>query len=187
MALKDVSKIVANQTAKERILEEQGGESKLTASGRQWLAGLDAKAAKIKPYTSKPADLTGHHGFTYDRNNPLHKDLISTLLNNGEADKITVHEGGTVSFPAETVFAHSSKFQAAADTAGGEKKFTGAAAKVAPRKRQSTAKPASRPSASNTRPPARLPKPGTTAKKKAETNPLIEDTAEAMRNLFGPR
>jgi hypothetical protein len=184
MALKDIGKIVANQTAKEKALESQPQTNKLTEAGKSWLASLDEKAANIKPFTNKPADVTGHRGFKYDSTNPFHKDIVSTLLNNGQADKITVHEGGTVSFPAETVYEHAAKFQVAAETAGGEKRFKGEAAKVAPRKRTSTAAPSTRPAAANTRPPARLPKPGTVAKK-AEANPLIEDRAEVMRNLFG--
>jgi len=181
MGLKDIAKIVANQTALERHNESE--QKPLKPALQESLARLDDKASKVKPGTNKPVDVAGHHGFKYDSSNPFHKDMINTLLNNGQMDKITVHEGGVVSFPKETVYQNATRFQVAADTAGGEKKFKGEAAKVTPRKSENTAKPVSRPAA-RTVPPARPPR-RTATKKTAETNPLIEDRAEVMRNLFG--
>lgn len=150
MGLKDIPKIVANQIAREKHEDLQG----LRGSIKQ-------NTTAPEPFTSKPADVTGHVGFKYDSKNPFHKDIIKTLLNNGNMNDIVVHDSGAVSIPTKIAYdeRYSSKFQTAAETSGGEKRFKGEAAKVKPRKPASKSAPSARP-----------------------VNPTIK---EEMRNIFG--
>lgn len=135
MALKDVSKIVANQVGLEKAREEANA----TTQSRQWTTNSNIDLSK-----HEPADVTGHKGFKYDSGNPFHKDLLNTLLKSGDAGKITIHEGGALSLPKEVAYKEgiSTKFSTAADTAGGEKTYTGEAAKLAKRPSEKDSKTA---------------------------------------------
>lgn len=189
MALKDVSKIIANRAAREDF--EPGPESVsattpgITPERREAIKSTEALSKTVKPFTSKPVDTKGHVGFKFDRGNPFHRDILDTLINNGKDDGITMHEGGVVSFPADAVGGPTySKFRTAASTAeGGKLSFRGEAATVKPRPTENDAKPTSRPV-----PPApirRNPRSKSSTQRPSDKNPLIEDRAEVMRNLFG--
>lgn len=136
MGLKDVSKIVANQVAREQAQEEAAKATPFKTND---------SLSNIKPGTNKPMDVSNHVGFNYDSDNPFHKDLLKTLLQNGVQD-IAVHEGGAMSIPRDVVYddAYSNKFATAAKFAGGEIRF-GEATKLRPRKAESKSAPATRP------------------------------------------
>jgi hypothetical protein len=154
MGLKDIGKIVANQTAREAALES--APLPVSPGIRQWRESLGEKAKSIVPGTSKPADIAGHRGISYSGSNPTHQDLLKTLIENGHASKIVVHDTGAMSVPRDVAMKDeiSRKFQTAADTSGGEKRYEGLTPKpstaVTPAARKSekdSKKPSVRPAA----------------------------------------
>jgi len=168
MALKDIGKIVANQTAKERFEAEEQN---------QRTPKVSIPAVDIKPGTSKPADVSGHVGFKYDSANPFHKDILKTLLNNNTAD-VVIHEGGFMSIPKKLAYEPgiSTKFETASKLAGGEVTF-GEATKLAPRKSEGKRAPATRPA-----PPKNTTRP--VSKKTVAPNNTANNIKEEMRNIF---
>jgi hypothetical protein len=123
--------------------------------------------------------------FKYDGNNADHKELLGHLMNNGLADDIIVDDRGVASFPRRTFIQN--------ENAQGKKteilqplmqkiQAGGIAANIAARKSEKTAPVGKRPTPPGMRPPAPLPPRGAAKK---ESNPLIEDKSEVMRNLFG--
>jgi len=196
MALKDVAKVVANQKAREDLANTPTGPESvgantpgITPERRQSIKDTEKLSRTIKPFTSKPANTAGHVGFKFDGSNPFHKDILNTLINNGKDDGITMHEGGVVSFPADAIGGDMySKFRTATSTSeGGKISFKGEAASVKPRTSTKETKPVTRPSAPTRRNPpssSRIRRPSSAAQT-TDKNPLIEDRAEVMRNLFG--
>ncbi len=188
MALKDVAKIVANQKAREDLANTEPGPESVSATTpgitperRQAIKDTEAMSKTIKPGTSKPVNTAGHVGFKFDGRNPFHKDILNQLVNNGRDDAITLHGGGVVSFPADAISGDMySRFKTATSTAeGGKLSFKGEAATVKPRPSTKEAAPVSRPI-----PPAKITR-RPAANRPTDKNPLIEDRAEVMRNLFG--
>lgn len=169
MGLKDIPKIVANQIAREKHEEATSGLA----------TPKESPNVDLKPGTSRPANVTGHLGFKYDSANPFHKDMIKTLLNNGHMDKIVVHDSGAVSIPKDLAYdeRYSAKFQTAAETSGGEKRFQGEAAKVKPRKSETKSAPSVRPT------PPKISKPTADKKAVAPAN-TANNIKEEMRNIF---
>jgi len=92
------------------------------------------------------------------------------------ADDIVIHPNGDASFPRRTFIQQDNKevLQPIMQKM--------VAANLAKRPSNKTAPIGTRPTAPGMRPPAPLPPRGAAKK---ESNPLIEDKAEVMRNLFG--
>jgi hypothetical protein len=157
MALKDVSKIVANEVKRDALRDSVAAlPEPQTVAGRQFSEETSKLAKTIKPFTSKPDDVSGHKGLKLDMKNPFHKDLLEHLYKNGDAGDLTFHEGGAVSLPREVAYneKNSSKFEVAARTGGGEKSYSGLTPKPstavtpAPRKSEkASTKPGIRPAA----------------------------------------
>lgn len=155
MALKDIGKIVANQGAQAEDARAAATDS--TSPGiRQWRNELEEKSNSFDPSVrSGPADVAGHRGISYSSKNPTHQDLLRTLIENGHASKIVIHERGVMSVPSKVALSDgiSKKFEVAANTSGGEKRYEGltpkpsAAVTPAPRKSEKTAGPSVRPAA----------------------------------------
>jgi hypothetical protein len=182
MGLKDIGKIVANQTARESALESR--PEPVSPGIRQWRESLGEKSKSIVPGTSKLPDISGHRGISYSGSNPTHQDLLKTLIENGHASKIVVHDTGAMSVPRDVAFndAISRKFQVAADTSGGEKIYEGLTPKPstavtpAARKSEKTAGPSVRPAA------PRPTKPVGPATKVAKT--VASDPKSEIASLF---
>ena len=145
-----------------------------------------AKAAKNEENRQQslrdtPIDTTNHFRFRYDGNNADHKAILGHLMNNGLADDIVIHENGDTSFPRRTFIQN-------VDDKGKRTELLQPlmqkvmAQNIATRKSEKTAPVGTRPTAPGMRPPAPLPPRGAAKK---ESNPLIEDKNEVMRNLFG--
>lgn len=130
----------------------------------------DNEAKRLQSLRDNPRDTSKDFKFKYNSNNPDHKALLGHLMNNGLADDIVVHEGGVASFPRRTFIQNDGKevLQPLMQKM--------MAANLAKRPSNKTAAPGMRPAA---------PLPPRNATPKKETNSLIEDKAEVMRNLFG--
>jgi hypothetical protein len=59
--------------------------------------------------------------------NPFHKDLLDHLYDNGGIGDLTFHEGGAVSLPSSVAYSaeNAKKFEVAASTGGGKKRYEG--------------------------------------------------------------
>ena len=171
MGLKDVSKVVANELAREDIREAR--QRPFVKDNPQKYKDIDTT-----PFTSKPADTTNHVGFKFNSSNPFHKHILNTLVNNGDDKDLVISERG-VSIPKS--LAYSEKYrQAFADStvssAGGE--FRGEAAKVKPRKSTSTAQPTTRPA------PPKILKPTASGKAVAPNRKPPAVVVDDLRSLF---
>lgn len=169
MGLKDVSKVVANEIARENLKE---------AGQRPYVDDAKYKGIDTTPFTSKPADMTNHVGFKFDSSNPFHKNILNTLINNGDDNDLVVSERG-VSIPKN--LAYSDKYRQAfadsTDTAtGGE--FRGEAAKLKPRRPASTSKPSTRPA------PPKILKPTASGKAVAPNRKPPAVVVDDLRSLF---
>lgn len=134
------------------------------------------EAARLQEMRDNPRDTSKDFRFRYDSNNQDHKALLGHLMNNGLADDIVIHPNGDASFPRRTLIQQDNKevLQPIMQKM--------VAANLAKRPSNKTAPIGTRPTAPGMRPPAPLPPRGAAKK---ESNPLIEDKAEVMRNLFG--
>lgn len=138
----------------------------------------DNEAKRLQSMRDNPRDTRNDFRFRYDSNNEAHKELLGHLMSNGLADDIVVHPNGDASFPRRTFIR----------TGMDEKEILQPlmqrvmAQNIAARKSEKTAPVGTRPTAPGMRPPAPLPPRGAAKK---ESNPLIEDKNEVMRNLFG--
>ena len=134
------------------------------------------EAARLQEMRDNPRDTSKDFRFRYDSNNQDHKALLGHLMNNGLADDIVIHPNGDASFPRRTFIQQDNKevLQPIMQKM--------VAANLAKRPSNKTAPIGTRPTAPGMRPPAPLPPRGAVKK---ESNPLIEDKAEVMRNLFG--
>jgi hypothetical protein len=156
MGLKDIGKITANATKRDNLRESVAAlPEPQTAGGRQFSEQASKLSRTIKPRTSTPDNVAGHRGFKIDMKNPFHKDLLNHLYDNGTVGDLTFHEGGAVSLPSGVAYSaeNAKKFEVAADTAGGKKRYEGiptqpsTAVTPAPRKSEKTAGPSVRPAA----------------------------------------
>lgn len=180
MGLKDIGKIVANQTRLEKFNEANPVAPKSPKQERE----DDKRFAHIDttPFTAKPADTTGHVGFKFDSKNPFHRDILDTLVNNGDDGDLVISSRG-VSIPKSVAYSekYRHKFATAAETGeGGEFRFEGEATKSVARKVDKTRPVASRPAA---------PKISKTATSKKAVAPAPRTTPtpeikEDLRNLF---
>ena len=135
----------------------------------------DNEAKRLQSLRDNPRDTSKDFKFKYNSNNPDHKALLGHLMNNGLADDIVIHEDGAASFPRRTfikdVDAQGKKTEILQPIMGRMM-----AANLAKRPSNKTTTPGMRPAA---------PLPPRNSAPKKETNSLIEDKAEVMRNLFG--
>jgi hypothetical protein len=136
----------------------------------------DNEAKRLQEMRDNPRDTSKDFRFRYDSNNQDHKALLGHLMNNGLADDIVIHPNGDASFPRRTFIQQDNKevLQPIMQKM--------VAANLAKRPSNKTAPIGTRPTAPGMRPPAPLPPRGAAKK---ESNPLIEDKNEVMRNLFG--
>ncbi len=140
------------------------------------------ESKRLEAMRNRPVrDTSKDFKFKYDGNNADHKALLGHLMNNGLADDIVVGDGGVASFPRRTFIKEDGK--EILQPLMQKIQAGGVAANLAARKSEKTAPVGTRPTPPGMRPPAPLP-PRSSAPKK-ETNSLIEDKAEVMRNLFG--
>jgi hypothetical protein len=141
----------------------------------------DNEAKRLQSMRDNPRDTSKDFRFRYDSNNQDHKAILGHLMNNGLADDIVIHPNGDASFPRRTFIQNE-------DAKGKRTEILQPlmqkvmAANIAKRPSNKTAPVGTRPTAPGMRPPAPLP-PRSAPKK--ESNPLIEDKSEVMRNLFG--
>jgi hypothetical protein len=129
------------------------------------------EAARLEAMRARPVrDTSKDFKFKYDGNNADHKELLGHLMNNGLADDIVVDDKGVASFPRRTFIKQDGKevLQPLMQKM--------MATNLAKRPSNKTAAPGMRPAA---------PLPPRNAAPKKETNSLIEDRDEVMRNLFG--
>ena len=143
MGLKDVSKINANEKARQDARNDSidAAVSRRTPEARDEDIRIDQLSRTVKPFThtpAKPEDFAGHKGFKYDSGNPFHKDILKTLRDTGNLGKLSIHEGGVASMPNDVAYGMGGKFQTAADFAqGGEISFTKPSDSVRPAPRKS--------------------------------------------------
>jgi hypothetical protein len=140
------------------------------------------EAKRLQSMRDNPRDTSKDFKFKYDRNNQDHKALLGHLMNNGLADDIVVDDRGITSIPRGMSIEPSGPKSDILMPLMKRIQAGGVAANLAARKSEKTAPVGTRPTAPGMRPPAPLPPRGVAKK---ESNPLIEDKAEVMRNLFG--
>ena len=140
------------------------------------------EAKRLQSLRDNPRDTSKDFKFKYNSNNQDHKALLGHLMNNGLADDIVVDDRGITSIPRGMSIEPDGKKSDILMPLMKKIQAGGVAANLAARKSEKTAPVGTRPTAPGMRPPAPLPPRGAVKK---ESNPLIEDTAEVMRNLFG--
>jgi hypothetical protein len=140
------------------------------------------EAKRLQSLRDNPRDTSKDFKFKYNSNNQDHKALLGHLMNNGLADDIVVDDRGITSIPRGMSIEPDGKKSDILMPLMKRIQAGGVAANLAARKSEKTAPVGTRPTAPGMRPPAPLPPRGAVKK---ESNPLIEDKAEVMRNLFG--
>jgi hypothetical protein len=140
------------------------------------------EAKRLQSLRDNPRDTSKDFKFKYNSNNQDHKALLGHLMNNGLADDIVVDDRGITSIPRGMSIEPDGKKSDILMPLMKKIQAGGVAANLAARKSEKTAPVGTRPTAPGMRPPAPLPPRGAVKK---ESNPLIEDKAEVMRNLFG--
>lgn len=139
------------------------------------------ESKRLEAMRERPVrDTSKDFRFKYDGNNADHKELLGHLMNNGLADDIVVDDKGVAAFPRRTFIKQDGK--EVLQPLMQKIQAGGIAANIAARKSEKTAPVGKRPTPPGMRPPAPLPPRGAAKK---ESNPLIEDKSEVMRNLFG--
>lgn len=119
---------------------------------------------------SRP-DTSNHVSVKWDSSNKDHRHILDTLLNNGIADDLVVHEGGIVSFPKNITVEKGGR-----EILQKRLQNNAVMAETTPsRPSNKTSAPAKRPAApvdkkARTIPPARLPRPSGQAAPKKPSN-----------------
>jgi len=166
MGLKDIGKIVENAKRMDAFNEAANSTPTVdTVTNKKVKENQDSlryQGVDTTPFTSKPASTKGHIGFKFDSRNALHKNMLDTLVNNGnDGDLVLSSRGVSVPKRIAESEAYKAKFKAiGATTEGGlidfdtpDPSFTPQATTVKKRKPATKkAAPSSRPAPTTSEP-----------------------------------